>query len=107
MEEEVVGKIYDRRLMQRLLRYLWPYRRYVAISLIFLGINSVLQIAGPLLMKIAVDRYLAPAGKQMQTPLDAWLSSEPWTGLAQVSLLYLIVIVGVLLMDFGQSYLSR
>jgi ATP-binding cassette, subfamily B, multidrug efflux pump len=107
MEEEVVGKIYDRRLMQRLLRYLWPYRRYVAISLIFLGINSVLQIAGPLLMKIAVDRYLAPAGKQMQTPLDAWLSSEPWTGLAQVSLLYLIVIVGVLLMDFGQSYLMQ
>jgi ABC-type multidrug transport system fused ATPase/permease subunit len=77
MEEEVVGKIYDRRLMQRLLRYLWPYRRYVAISLIFLGINSLLQIAGPLLMKIAVDRYLAPAGKQMQTPLDAWLSAEP------------------------------
>jgi ATP-binding cassette subfamily B multidrug efflux pump len=107
MEEEVVGKIYDRRLMQRLLRYLWPYRRYVAISLIFLGINSVLQIAGPLLMKIAVDRYLAPAGKQMQTPLDGLLSAEPWTGLAQVSLLYLIVIVGVLLMDFGQSYLMQ
>ena len=33
--------------------------------------------------------------------------SDPWTGLAQVSLLYLFVIVGVLLMDFGQSYLMQ
>jgi ATP-binding cassette, subfamily B, multidrug efflux pump len=107
MEEEVVGKIYDRKIMQRLLRYLWPYRRYVAISLIFLGISSVLQIAGPLLMKMAVDRYLAPVEKRVQTPLDAWLSADPWTGLAQVSLLYLVVIVGVLLMDFGQSYLMQ
>jgi ATP-binding cassette subfamily B multidrug efflux pump len=107
MEEEVVGKIYDRRLMQRLLRYLWPYRRYVAISLVFLGISSVLQIGGPLLMKIAVDRYLVPVEKRMQTPLDGWLSTDPWTGLAQVSLLYLFVIVGVLLMDFGQSYIMQ
>ena len=107
MEEEVVGKIYDRKLMQRLLRYLWPYRRYVSISLIFLAISSVLQIGGPLLMKIAIDRYLVPVEKRMQTPLDAWLSADPWTGLAQVSLLYLFVIVGVLLMDFGQSYIMQ
>ena len=56
----------------------------------FLGINSVLQIAGPLLMKMAVDRYLVPVEKQVRTPLDAWLSADPWTGLAQISLLYLM-----------------
>ena len=77
------------------MRYLWPYRGYVAVSLIFLGINSVLQIAGPLLMKMAVDRYLAPVDERVRTPLDAWLSADPWTGLAQVSLVYLAVI-GVL-----------
>jgi ATP-binding cassette subfamily B protein len=107
MEEEVVGKVYDRRLMGRLMRYLWPYRRYVAISLIFLGVNSVLQIAGPLLMKIAIDRYLVPADRQVRTPLDAWLSADPWTGLAQVSLLYLGAVIGALGLEFGQSYLMQ
>jgi ABC-type multidrug transport system fused ATPase/permease subunit len=56
MEEEVVGKIYDRRLTRRLLGYLWPYKKYVGIALVFLGFNSILQIAGPLLMKMAIDR---------------------------------------------------
>jgi ATP-binding cassette, subfamily B, multidrug efflux pump len=107
MEEEVVGKIYDSTLTRRLLRYLWPYKRYVAISLVFLAINSVLQIAGPLLMKMAVDRYLAPAGRQVSTPLDAWLSAEPWTGLAQISLVYFLVVIGVLILDFGQAYLMQ
>ena len=107
MEEEVVGKVYDGRLMRRLMRYLWPYRRYVAISLIFLGVNSVLQIAGPLLMKIAIDRYLVPADRQVQTPLDAWLSADPWTGLTQVSLLYLAAVIGALGLEFGQSYLMQ
>jgi ATP-binding cassette subfamily B multidrug efflux pump len=107
MEEEVVGKIYDRKLTRRLLQYLWPYRRYVALALVFLGINSVFQIGGPLLMKMAVDRYLVSADKQVQTPLDAWLSANPWTGIAQISLLYLFVVLGILLLDFGQTYLMQ
>jgi ATP-binding cassette, subfamily B, multidrug efflux pump len=107
MEEEVVGKIYDRRLTRRLLGYLWPYKKYVAIALVFLGFNSILQIAGPLLMKMAVDRYLAPVERQVATPLDAWLSADPWTGLAQISALYLLAVIGVLILDFGQMYLMQ
>jgi ATP-binding cassette subfamily B protein len=41
------------------------------------------------------------------TPLDAWLSPNPWTGLAQISALYLATILGVLLLDFGQMYLMQ
>ena len=74
------------------LAYMWPYRAIVAVSLVLLGFNSLLQIAGPLLMKIAIDRYLVPAGPG-STPFDAWLSADPWTGLTQFSLLYLAVIV--------------
>ena len=107
MEEEVVGKIYDHKIMRRLVRYLWPYRLHVLVSLVFLGVNSVLQIAGPLLMKMAIDRYLAPVNDPMRTFLDPWLSTNPWTGLSQISLLYLLVIIGALLMDFGQSYLMQ
>ena len=60
MEEEVLGKAYNSRLMRRLLTYMWPYRRLVAVSLVALIVQSVLQVSGPLLTKIAVDRYLAP-----------------------------------------------
>ncbi|HYP08644.1 MAG TPA: ABC transporter ATP-binding protein, partial [Bryobacteraceae bacterium] len=108
MEEEVVGKIYDRKLTGRLLRYLLPYKGYVAIALVFLGFNSVLQIAGPLLMKLAVDRYLAPTNAQpMWTPFDGWLASDPWTGLAQISLLYFLAVIGALVLDFGQTILMQ
>jgi ATP-binding cassette, subfamily B, multidrug efflux pump len=107
MEEEVVGKIYDRKLTRRLLRYLWPYRRYVAISLVFLAINALLQIAGPLLMKMAIDRYLVAPDRRVQTPFDSWLSTDPWTGLAQISLVYLAVVIGALFLEFGQTYLMQ
>jgi ATP-binding cassette, subfamily B, multidrug efflux pump len=107
VEEEVQGKIYDTRLMRRLLKYMRPYRRMVALSLVLLGINSLLQVAGPLLMKIAIDRYLAPAESTMRIPVDGWLSADPWTGLAQVSILYLAVIVLMLFFDFGQTYLMQ
>ena len=70
VEEEVKGKIYDTQLMRRLLRYMWPYRKHVGFALVFLSINSVLQIAGPLLVKIAIDRYLAPSPNPAATVLD-------------------------------------
>ena len=56
MEEEVLGKAYDWRLMRRLLGYMRPYRLLVAISLVFLLVQSALQVLGPLLTRTAVDR---------------------------------------------------
>lgn len=86
---------------------MWPYRSAVVASLLFLGVDSVLQIAGPLLVKTAIDRYLAPAPTQSATPLDSWLSADPWTGLAQISTIYFAAIAGGLLMQFGQTYLMQ
>jgi ATP-binding cassette, subfamily B, multidrug efflux pump len=93
--------------MRRLLRYMWPYRKQVGFALVFLSINSVLQIAGPLLVKIAIDRYLAPSPNPAASVLDPWLSTDPWTGLTQISLIYLAVVVFILFMDFGQTYLMQ
>jgi ATP-binding cassette, subfamily B, multidrug efflux pump len=58
-EEEVLGKAYDARLMRRLLTYLWPYRLQVGIALASIITSSVLQLAQPYLMKIAIDRHIA------------------------------------------------
>ena len=107
MEEEALGKAYDSVLMRRLLAYLRPYWRTVAVSLVFLLFNSVFQIIGPLLTKVAVDRYLVPTGKPLWGPLDRFLAADPWTGLAQIALIYLIAILGGLLCDFGETYLMQ
>ncbi len=108
MEEEALGKAYDSRLMKRLLRYMKPYRAIVAVSLLLLLVDSLFQIIGPLLTKLAIDRYLVPTHHARTFPLlDRWLSPDPWTGLAQISLLYLGVIVCGFFFDFGQTYLMQ
>jgi ATP-binding cassette subfamily B protein len=108
LEEEALGKAYDSRLMKRLLRYMRPYRVVVAVSLMLLLIDSLFQIIGPLLTKLAIDRYLVPTHHAHTFPfLDRWLSTNPWTGLSQISLLYLGVVVGGFFFDFGQTYLMQ
>ncbi len=107
MEEEVLGKAYDSRLMRRLLGYMRPYQGYILVSLVFLLVQSVLQVMGPLLTKAAVDRYLAPAANRAPTIFDRFLPANPWSGLMHISLIYLGVLVGVLVFEFGQMYLMQ
>ncbi|HEX3683485.1 MAG TPA: ABC transporter ATP-binding protein [Bryobacteraceae bacterium] len=108
MEEEVLGKAYDSRLMRRLLTYLKPYKLAVAGSLALLLIDSLLQIIGPLITKLAVDRYLVPTRHVPTFPfLNGWLSHDPWAGLSQLALVYFAVIVFGFAFDFGQTYLMQ
>jgi ATP-binding cassette, subfamily B, multidrug efflux pump len=107
VEEEVLAKAYDSRLMRRLLGYLRPYAGYIALSLAFLFIYSALQVCGPLLTKVAIDRYLAPSAKPFSTPIDRYLSADRWTGLSEVSLIYLVVLIGGFISAFGQAYIMQ
>jgi ATP-binding cassette subfamily B protein len=107
LEDEVIGKAYDSRLMRRLLTYLRPYRWIVAISLVLLLFDSFLQIIGPLLTKMAVDRYLVPVSHPTRTPLDGWLSADARVGLSQLTAIYLASVVFGFLFDFGQTYLMQ
>lgn len=104
MEEEVLGKAYDAHLMRRVVAYLRPYWRLTVLSLALLLVGSMLQITGPLLTKWAVDRYLVPTPKLEATPLDAFLSPHPVTGMAQISFLYFLVLVVSFAVDFAQTY---
>ncbi len=105
MEEEVLGKAYDGRLMRRLLGYMRPYRALVGLSLLFLLAQSVFQTMGPLLTKIAIDKYIRPNGAP--TFLDRWLPAEPWSGLSAIGLVYLGVLGGILVTEFVQTYLMQ
>ncbi|MEO7650600.1 MAG: ABC transporter transmembrane domain-containing protein, partial [Bryobacteraceae bacterium] len=107
MEEEVLAKAYDSRLMRRLLGYMWPYWRYVGASLVFLLLNSVLQVAGPLLTKIAVDKYLAPDPQRAPSFLEAYLPASASAGLNSIAIVYLAVLLGILVFEFGQTYIMQ
>ncbi len=58
-EPEVLGKAYDARLMRRLLGYLGPHRRSVAVALGTIVAGSVLQLAPPWLTKLVIDNHIA------------------------------------------------
>ena len=58
-EEEILGRAYDARLMARILRYLRPYRKLLALAFTFLLLHTGTQLAGPYITKVAIDRYIA------------------------------------------------
>jgi len=107
VEEEVLGKAYDGRLMRRLLGYMRPYRMRIAISLVFLLAQSALQVLGPLLTRTAVDRYIAPVAGQLPGFLTRFLPASAASGLARIGLLYLAVLTGSFVCEFVQTYLMQ
>ena len=54
-EEDALGKVYDGRLMRRLLVYVRPYRGLVFAALAFLFIDGGVQLVGPLLTRHVID----------------------------------------------------
>jgi len=59
LDDEVLGKAYDARLMRRLLSYVKPYRKYVLFAILLNIIVSSLGPLRPYLTKIAIDDYIA------------------------------------------------
>jgi ATP-binding cassette, subfamily B, multidrug efflux pump len=95
--------------MKRLLTYMKPYSWVIAASMTLLLIDSLIQVIGPLLTKLAIDRYLVPTpSHNVSFPsLDRWLSHDPWTGLSQLAAIYGAGVLLGLFFDFGQTYLMQ
>jgi len=105
-EEEVLGKAYDGRLMRRLVRYLRPYTGIVVLAIGATILYGIMQAVPPYLLKLAVDRYLDPAGHQ-EIPrfLANFLSPKPLVGIVQIAvLLYLPTALLSFLLEFGQAF---
>jgi ATP-binding cassette subfamily B protein len=91
-EEEALGKIYDRRLMRRLLAYLGPYKLTVVFSLLLVIAASALKLVGPYLTKVAIDDYITPGNLE---------------GLDSIALLYVLALVLQFAISFFQVYLMN
>src|SRR5512132_2421345 len=91
-EEDVLGKAYDARLMRRLLRYLRPYTPQVCGALAAIIGGSMLQLAQPYLMKLAIDRYIA---------------NHDLAGLNLIALGFLAILAGSFVLEFLQTYVLQ
>ena len=88
-EDEILGKAYDARLMARVLRYLHPYWKLLAVAFAFLMLQTGAQLLGPYITKIAIDRYIA---------------SQDIHGLDTMVLAYLGVVIFGFIVLFVQTY---
>jgi len=105
-EEEILGKAYDSRLMRRLLTYLRPYRVEVTVAITAIILKSFADVLGPYLVKVAVDRYLAPVAGS-RAGMWSWLSPRPITGIAQISSIYFGLLLFTFLLEFLQTYFMQ
>ena len=88
-DEEVLGKAYDAKLTRRLLQYLRPYWRSVAVALVAIVAGAVTQLAQPYIVKIAIDRHIA---------------TNRLAGLDRLALLYLFVLIAAFAADYIQTW---
>jgi ATP-binding cassette, subfamily B, multidrug efflux pump len=88
MQDDVIGKAYDTRLMRRLVGYLRPHAAAVAIAFVVILGASLAELAQPWITQQAIDRYIGTG--------DA-------DGLRRMALLFLALIVGAFGFDYVQT----
>lgn len=87
-EEEKLGRIYDAQLTRRLLQYLKPYKWRVFLAIGLTIIVTPLQLVGPRLFALVIDRYITPAF-QHKMSFDTAFHGIMWISLAFMATLIL------------------
>ncbi len=118
-DDEVVGKVYDARLMRRLGRYVRPYWLQAGVSSLAVSLKSLCDVSGPILVMVAVDRYLSPQASAQDpsnavahwvannSPLARLLPTAPVQGVSRLALIYLVLLVSAYALQFVQVYLMQ
>ncbi len=87
-DEEVFGSVYDQRVVSRMLGYVKPYRRELAIALVAMLAFTASLTAVPWVIKIAIDDFIAQGD----------LGGLWWM---------VAVFVGLALINWGANYLQQ
>jgi ATP-binding cassette subfamily B multidrug efflux pump len=91
-DDDPVGKSYDWTLLRRLLAYLRPYKRAVALAFLLIIVMSGLDLVGPYVTKIAIDRHIARGDVR---------------GLAGLAAFYVLVLLAAFGVRFAQTYVLQ
>lgn len=90
-QEEILGKVYDIRLIKRLWQFIAPYKRLFWTAMLLLPFQQAFGLAQPYLMKIAIDQYIA---------------ARNLIGLQKIGLLFLGALLGETVTVFFNYYLT-
>ncbi len=90
-QEVIFGKAYDLKLIQRLWRFIYPYKRLFYLAMLLLPLQQAFGLAQPFIMKVAIDQYIA--GGQL------------W-GLQQMGLFFLAALAGEVVTLYFHYYLT-
>ena len=88
-EDDPVDQTYDRALLWRLLTYLRPYKLPVFTAFLLIVAMAALDLTGPWLYKVAIDRYIA---------------SGDVSGLPGLAALYLLALLLAFAVRYAQLY---
>lgn len=89
LEDEIKGKIYDHRLMRRLMPFLSPYWRRLAFALTLILFGALLDLAFPYVTKIAIDTYIATGDR---------------AGLLRLSVVLLAILFAHLITGYSETW---
>jgi ATP-binding cassette subfamily B protein len=95
-EEEKLGKLYDSQLTHRLLTYLRPYRWHVVGAVSFTLAITAMELAGPYLFYLGIDKYIVP-GYDRTIPKAVALVGLMWV---------VIAYAGSIFASFGLQYVQ-
>jgi ATP-binding cassette subfamily B multidrug efflux pump len=91
-EKDIEEKQLDKRVVLKLLRYVRPYKYLMALTVFMLLITAGLEILGPYLIKIAIDRNFTPQKSE---------------GFIYIAILFGAVLVAQFIFRFIQQYLTE
>jgi ATP-binding cassette subfamily B protein len=91
-EDDPVARSYDRKLLLRLLGYLRPYKVPVFLSFLLIVVMAGLDLIGPWLTKVAIDRYIRQGNA---------------SGVTSLAALYLVALLAAFVTRFGQIYILQ
>ena len=91
-EESTQTPVYDRTLFLKLLRYGKPYWYWMALAVLLIIAGMAMEILGPYLTKIAVDRYIL---------------TGQYAGLYLIAALYLGVLLGNFIFRYAQMMTTQ
>jgi ATP-binding cassette subfamily B multidrug efflux pump len=116
-QEEVLGKVYDARLMRRLLGYVRPYRGSTVAAVALIVLSSLAQLVGPLATAVALDLFIQPVGETGRLATisrlvrDALAAHQvnmvPAAGIGLMALVYLAALLVTFFLLYGQGLIMQ
>src|SRR5579859_333515 len=110
--EDEGAKAFDPHLARRLFRYLRPYRARATASVGLVIFSSLLEIAGPAIVAIAIDLYVKPlhgaSAVGISRTVGRWLpSAAPLRGINIATMLYIATLIAGFAVLYTQMVLMN